>query len=73
MIEKIMSRKFIITLLIMVGSVAVPLLYKKAGISDLVVMTVLAIIGGVGVAYKAVNLAEHKADLKNASTDSDKP
>jgi hypothetical protein len=72
MMEKVLSRKFVVTILIMIASVVVPLMYKKAGVSDSIVMAVLALLGGVGVAYKVVNVMEHKADL-NAPDSSKNP
>lgn len=69
MIQKIISRKFIVTLLVMLVTVIVPIIYKKSEISDSIIMTVLAIVGGIGVAYGVVNVFDRKIE-KNGSDNS---
>ena len=47
-----------LTLLILASSSGLPLIYKSAGVSDMVSMAVLAIIGAVGSAYHVANVKE---------------
>lgn len=59
--SKYVSRKFVVALLVMAVVSYAPIAYKHAGVDDTVVLAVLAIIGGVGVAYKVV---QGKIDAK---------
>lgn len=58
--KNFMSRKFILTFWITGLSVGVPITFKQHQISDNVVMAVLAILGGVGVAYGFINIKDAK-------------
>lgn len=59
---KYLSRKFLITLLLMILSSVLPLVYHKDGVSDTVTLTVLGLMTSIGVAYKIANVAESKKD-----------
>jgi len=50
------SRKFILTIVIIVLSSIIPLGYKYMNVGDAVTMTVLGIMAGVGTAYGFVNI-----------------
>jgi hypothetical protein len=63
--NKFLSRKLIITLIIMGLVTYIPMAYKGAGVSDTVVMAVLGILAAVGAAYKALNVKETKLELEN--------
>jgi ClpP class serine protease len=63
------GRKFIVSLLVMVSSIAAPALYKQLGVSDSIVMMVLGIIGSIGVAYGAVNVWDSKVQQGKDGTD----
>jgi hypothetical protein len=62
--NKFLSRKFLLTIWISALSVAAPILFKKAEVSDVVILSVLGILGGVGVAYGFINMkAKEKGEL----------
>lgn len=61
---KYFSRKFVLTLLVILLSVIAPYLYKQIEVSDSVVLAVLAILGGVGVAYGFINVQDAKVEKK---------
>lgn len=65
MSSKFLSRKFIVTLLVTGLAAVLPFVYQKAGVSENVMLTVLAIIGGVGVAYGVINTKDASLDKKN--------
>jgi len=58
--SKYLSRKFVVTIMIMIAGPAVPYAYKHMGVSDTVTLAVLALIGGIGAAYGIVNVAQDK-------------
>lgn len=60
--SKFLSRKFIVTIAVMILSVAAPILYQNLGVSETVTLTVLAMIGGVGTAYGVINYKDAKLD-----------
>lgn len=60
---KFFSRKFLLTLLVLGASSGLPVLYKQLEISEIVTLTVLGIIAGIGTAYGFINLKESKIDL----------
>lgn len=62
--SKYFSRKFILTLMVTILSVVVPVVYTKMGVSDAVLMTVLALLGGVGVAYGFINVKDSQSGDK---------
>lgn len=53
---KYFSRKFILTILISLMSAIAPVVYKKFDVSDMVTLSVLALLGGVGAAYGFINI-----------------
>ena len=55
---KYFSRKFIVTLLVTVVALIIPIVYHKIGVNEMITMAVLAIVGGVGVAYGVVNIKD---------------
>lgn len=61
-LSKYLSRKFIVTLLIMILAPLIPYIYKVNGVSDSISMAVLALIGGVGAAYGVLNVAQDKVE-----------
>jgi hypothetical protein len=63
------GRKFVIALIVMIVSVAAPALYKHLEVSDAITMMVLGIIGGIGVAYGAVNVLDSKVQQVKSGTD----
>ena len=58
--KKFLSRKFIITLLILGLAAIAPVLYKEKGVTDSIVMAVLGILAGVGFAYGVVSNKDPK-------------
>lgn len=60
---KFLSRKFVVTILVMLLGVFVPVIYQKSGVSESLMLAVIALLSGVGVAYGVVNLKESKIDL----------
>lgn len=54
--SKYFSRKFVLTVFISLLAVVVPVVYKDKGVSDTVLITVLGILSGVGVAYGFLNI-----------------
>ena len=63
--SKYFSRKFLVTIMVMLGAVVSPFLYSKAGVTDTVTLAVLAILGGVGVAYGVVNVKDAGLNKKD--------
>jgi hypothetical protein len=59
---KYFSRKFILTLIVLILSAVSPYIYKQIDVSDTVALAVLAIFGGVGVAYGFINVQDAKLD-----------
>lgn len=64
--QKLFSRKFILTLLIVALGFITPVFYGKAGISDALTLTVLSLFGAVGIAYGVVN---YKSKVSGADED----
>ena len=67
---KYLSRKFIITILILLFSSAIPVVYKGAGVSDMVVMAVLTILGAIGSAYHVANVKDAAIPTKGDASES---
>lgn len=65
--EKYLSRKFFLTLIVL-GLVAfLPSFYKQNAVSDTIAMAVLVILASVGAAYGFINIKDAKLGLeKNA-------
>lgn len=53
---KFKSRKFILTMIIIVLTAILPALYKYLQVGEAVTMTVLGILAGVGAAYGFINV-----------------
>lgn len=67
--SKFLSRKFILTVLVILMVGILPLLFIKAGVSDAICMTVLILLGAVGVSYGFMNLKEAKNELQAQAKD----
>lgn len=59
-ILKFLSRKFILTIGVLMAAVMYPKVYKEAGVSDSVTLAVLALLCGVGVSYGFINVKDSK-------------
>jgi len=57
---KYFSRKFVLTVFVLLLAVIAPVVYKDKGVSDMVLLAVLGILSGVGVAYGFLNVREAK-------------
>jgi len=57
---KYFSRKFVLTVFVLLLAVIAPVAYKDKGVSDMVLLAVLGILSGVGVAYGFLNVREAK-------------
>ena len=55
---KYFSRKFIVTILVAIIGAIAPIVYTKLGVSEMVTMTVLAMVGGIGAAYGVINIKD---------------
>lgn len=53
--SKFFSRKFIVTLLVITLGPVLPIAYKHLEISETVMLAVLALVSGVGIAYGVIN------------------
>lgn len=60
MLKKFVSRKFFLTVFIVLLAVLAPIIYKDKGVQDAVTMTVLGILAGVGAAYGFLNIRDSK-------------
>lgn len=56
--SRFLSRKFLVTILVSMLTAILPIAYQKTGVSETIMLAVLAIIGGVGVAYGVVNIKD---------------
>jgi hypothetical protein len=63
-VNKFMSRKFIVTIMVMVAASVLPSAYHGAGVSDTVVLAVLGIIAGIGASYGVLNVKDAQNELK---------
>lgn len=54
------SRKFIISQQVILAAVGLPILYSYLGISEMVTLTVLGVLTGVGSVYGVVNMVQKK-------------
>lgn len=57
---RFLSRKFILSVLILITAAIVPVVYKTMAVSDSVTMLVLGVIAGVGAAYGVINMQDAK-------------
>lgn len=62
--QKFLSRKFIVTLLVVGMGGALPIAYQKAGIGEGVILAVLTLLTGVGIAYGVINTKDAALDKK---------
>ena len=62
--NKWLSRKFVVTIIVFCAAIFIPILYKHAGVSETVILAVLGIVGGIGVAYGIINVQDAKVDKK---------
>lgn len=53
---KFLSRKLLVTFLVMGATAGIPLLNRWAGVSDPITMMALGIIGGIAGAYQIANV-----------------
>lgn len=60
--SKFLSRKFIVTLLVVGLGAGLPLAYQKAGVGEGVILAVLALLTGVGIAYGVINTKDAMRD-----------
>jgi hypothetical protein len=68
-LQDYLSRKFILTILVL-GMVGIgPITYKENGVSDTVTLTVLVILASVGVAYGFINIKDAKSQLQENAKD----
>lgn len=58
--EKFKSRKYALSVYVLLGSTIVPIAYHFIGISEAVTMSVLGILASVGVGYGIVNVQAAK-------------
>lgn len=63
--SKFLSRKFIVTILILFLSFGTVIAFHKNGISETLILTVLGIYGAVGAAYGVVNVKGKAAGEKD--------
>lgn len=61
---RFLSRKFILTVAVLLMVGILPMVYKSNGVSETVTMTVLALLGAVGVAYGFVNVKDAKIEAE---------
>jgi hypothetical protein len=66
-LNRYFSRKFVLTIVVMLLSVGAPLLYKTNGVSDSITLSVIALLGGIGVAYGFINVKDAKLDKESKS------
>lgn len=66
--SKFLSRKFILTVIVLMLVAIAPICYKQNGVSDTIVLTVLLIFAAVGTAYGFINLKDAKQALQAGVT-----
>lgn len=59
---KFLSRKLVVTILVMGATAGIPLLNKWASVSDSITMVALGIIGGIASAYQIANVKSKSKD-----------
>ena len=57
---RFLSRKFILTVVVLLMVGGLPMIYKNNGVSETVTMTVLCLLGAVGAAYGFMNVKDAK-------------
>jgi 4-hydroxybenzoate polyprenyltransferase len=63
--NKFLSRKFIITLLVLGAGSLVPYKMHEVGMSDTLILAVLGLFTGVGIAYGVINTKDAALDKKD--------
>jgi hypothetical protein len=61
--EMIKSRKFFIAIMISAFTSVAPVFYKYFGVTDMVTLAALGILGSVAVGYGVINVADAKNKL----------
>ena len=64
-LNKFLSRKFIVTLLVLGSASLVPYKMHEAGMSDTLILAVLGLYTGVGIAYGVINTKDAALDKKD--------
>lgn len=64
------SRKFLLSVLVMISAMVLPAVFHAIGIADAVTMTSLGMITSVGAAYGLINVHDRKVEL-SASDDNE--
>ena len=54
------SRKWLVTMVVIASAVKLPLLFHSAGVSDSVTLAAIGLITSMGVAYGVVNIKDSK-------------
>lgn len=62
--SKFLSRKFILTLVVLLMVGGLPMIYKANEVSETVTMTVLILLGSVGAAYGFMNVKDAKNEIE---------
>lgn len=62
--DKIKSRKFFIAMVVSGFTSVAPVLYKQFGVSDVVTLAALSILGSVAVGYGVINVQDAKNKLQ---------
>lgn len=63
---RFLSRKFILTAVVLLMVGGLPMIYKSNGVSETVTMTVLILLGSVGAAYGFMNVKDAKIEMEKA-------
>jgi len=63
-VEKFISRKFIMTVVVVLLVSVLPITYKTNEVGDTITMTVLAILAAVGAAYGFINVKDAKLEIQ---------
>lgn len=66
---RFISRKFILTVVVLIMVGALPMIYKSNGVSETVTMTVLILLASVGAAYGFMNVKDAKVEAEKALAD----
>lgn len=61
---RFLSRKFILTVVVLLMVGILPMIYKNNGVSEAVTMVVLGLLGAVGAAYGFVNVKDAKVEME---------
>lgn len=61
---RFLSRKFILTVLVILMVGGLPMVYKANGVSETVTMTVLLLLASVGAAYGFMNVKDARVEIE---------